>query len=56
MLLGLKEITDILLIRQRNYICDNLIIWKNNNSEELLYKNANELLDEVIEMIREEKI
>lgn len=49
---ALKEITDILLTRQRNWICDNLIIWKNNHKEELLYKNANELIDEIAEMIR----
>ena len=36
----------------RNNIVNNLIIWKNNHSEELLYKNVNELIDELAEMIR----
>ncbi len=47
-----KLINNIVSATRRN-ISDNLITWKNNSSEELLYKNANELIDEIAEMIRQ---
>ena len=46
-----KIINNVVSATRRN-ISDNLIIWKNNHKEELLYKNANELIDEIAEMIR----
>lgn len=46
-----KIISNVVSATRRN-ISDNLITWKNNHSEELLYKNANELIDEIVEIIR----
>lgn len=46
-----KIINNVVSATRRN-ISDNLITWKNNHSKELLYKNANELIDEIAEMIR----
>lgn len=40
----------------RKRIVKNLIEWKNDNSSNLYYKNANELLDEVIELIRKKEV
>lgn len=47
-----KIINNAVVVTRRN-TSDNLIIWKNNHKEELLYKNANELIDEIAEMIRQ---
>ena len=47
-----KIINNAVVVTRRN-TSDNLIIWKNNHKEELLYKNANELIDEIVEMIRQ---
>lgn len=47
-----KIINNVVSDTRRN-TSDNLIIWKNNHKEELLYKNANELIDEIAEMIRQ---
>ena len=47
-----KIINNVVSATRRN-TSDNLIIWKNNHKEELLYKNANELIDEIAEMIRQ---
>lgn len=40
----------------RERIVENLTEWKNDNSCAFYYKNANELLDEVIELIRKGKV
>ncbi len=46
-----KIINNVVSATRRN-TSDNLIIWKNNHPEELLYKNANELIDEIAYLIR----
>jgi hypothetical protein len=48
----LDKIINNASIATRRNIADNLTIWKNDNSSNLYYKNVNELLDEVIELIR----
>lgn len=48
----LDKIINNAVVATRKNISDNLIIWKNDHKEELLYKNANELIDELAEMIR----
>jgi len=50
-----KIINNVCVATRRN-IADNLTTWKNDNSSDLYYKNANELLDEVIELIRKGEI
>lgn len=40
----------------RELIVKHLIKWRKDNLESFLYKNGIELLDEVIEMIREGKV
>ena len=49
----LDKIINNAMVATRRNISDNLIIWKNDRKEELLYKNANELIDEMVEMIRQ---
>lgn len=49
---NLDRIINNVVVATRRNISDNLIMWKNDHKEELLYKNANKLIDKIAEMIR----